>query len=271
MLPVSSSAHVIVTEKLLGYDPTSPEMVFLLLMLHTGTMFAAIAYFWRSWQNTFFSSRSAFMNFCVHAIVATGCTGVVYLVLEKAIKHFFLHGASHGEKAAEIESLFGNLPLIAGALAAVGVFIIIAGMAKEKHGRSEIKFPQSFAIGVIQGICLPFRGFSRSGATISMALLSGLPRQKSEQFSFALAVILTPLAIAKEGKRLLDFNKAGSQLPIHQLMTPGLIGLVTSFVAAMLALVLLSRVLEGGQWKIFGYYCLLAAGTVLFLHYHYGI
>jgi undecaprenyl pyrophosphate phosphatase UppP len=47
--------------------------------------------------------------------------------------------------------------------------------------------------------------------------------------------------------------------------------LVTSFVAAMLALVLLSRVLEGGQWKIFGYYCLLAAGTVLFLHYHYGI
>jgi undecaprenyl-diphosphatase len=271
MLPVSSSAHVIVVEKLLGYDPTSPEMMFLLVMLHTGTMFAAIAYFWKSWRNTFFSSRSAFINFFIHAVVATGCTGVVYLGLEMVIKHFFLRGTSHSERSAEIETLFGNTLLIAGALVAAGILIIIAGMAREKHGRSEIKFPQSFAIGVIQGFCLPFRGFSRSGATISMALLSGLPRMKAEQFSFALAVILTPAVIAHEGKRLLDANQAGAHLPIRELMTPGLFAMVTSFFAAVLALVLLSRVLEGGQWKLSGYYCLLAAGTVLFLHFHFGI
>ena len=46
LLPVSSSAHVIVTEKLMGLDPSSPEMTLLLVMLHTGTMFAVIAYFW---------------------------------------------------------------------------------------------------------------------------------------------------------------------------------------------------------------------------------
>lgn len=45
LLPVSSSAHVVVTEKLLGLDPSSPPMTLLLVMLHTGTMFAVIVYF----------------------------------------------------------------------------------------------------------------------------------------------------------------------------------------------------------------------------------
>ena len=40
LLPVSSSAHVIAAEKLMGLDPSSPEMTMLLVLLHTGTMFA---------------------------------------------------------------------------------------------------------------------------------------------------------------------------------------------------------------------------------------
>ena len=50
LLPVSSSAHVIVAEKLMGFDPSAPDMTFLLVMLHTGTMFAVIVYFWKSWR-----------------------------------------------------------------------------------------------------------------------------------------------------------------------------------------------------------------------------
>ena len=57
LLPVSSSAHVIVAEKLMGLDPTTPEMTLLLVMLHTGTMFAVIFYFWKSWKESFFSSK----------------------------------------------------------------------------------------------------------------------------------------------------------------------------------------------------------------------
>jgi undecaprenyl-diphosphatase len=47
LLPVSSSAHVVVSEKLMGLDPSSPQMTLLLVMLHTGTMFAVIFYFWK--------------------------------------------------------------------------------------------------------------------------------------------------------------------------------------------------------------------------------
>jgi undecaprenyl-diphosphatase len=54
LLPVSSSAHVVVAEKLMGLDPSSPQMTLLLVMLHTGTMFAVIAYFWKTWKNAYF-------------------------------------------------------------------------------------------------------------------------------------------------------------------------------------------------------------------------
>jgi len=56
LLPVSSSAHVILAERLMGLDPTTPAMTFLLVMLHTGTMLAVLVYFaprwWARWQAT---------------------------------------------------------------------------------------------------------------------------------------------------------------------------------------------------------------------------
>lgn len=54
LLPVSSSAHVIVAEKLMGLDPTAPAMTLLLVMLHTGTMFAVIVYFRNDWRKACF-------------------------------------------------------------------------------------------------------------------------------------------------------------------------------------------------------------------------
>ena len=59
LLPVSSTAHVIVAEKLMGLDPSKPELTFLLVMLHTGTMFAVLFYFWPRWKPSLRSSASS--------------------------------------------------------------------------------------------------------------------------------------------------------------------------------------------------------------------
>jgi undecaprenyl-diphosphatase len=56
-LPVLSSAHAVVAEKLLGLDPSSPPMTLLLVMLHTGTMLAVIVYFWRRWREAYFQQH----------------------------------------------------------------------------------------------------------------------------------------------------------------------------------------------------------------------
>jgi undecaprenyl-diphosphatase len=71
LLPVSSSAHVVVAEKLLGLDPTAPTMTLLLVMLHTGTMFAVIVYFWKQWRATYFQSVESFKRYGLLLIIAT--------------------------------------------------------------------------------------------------------------------------------------------------------------------------------------------------------
>jgi undecaprenyl-diphosphatase len=265
LLPVSSSAHVIVAEKLMGLNPSSPEMTMLLVMLHTGTMFAVIVYFWNGWKRDYFASGGQIQWFAIQIIIATICTGIVGYGLKIIIEKNFMRGVAH----AEVEDLFSNLPLIAGALAAVGVLIIYAGMREEKVPRhSEIQSNHSIWIGLVQGICLPFRGFSRSGATISTGLLLGLPKQKLEEFSFALAVVLTPPIIAKEALRLLKAHALSGQGSVLHLFLPSLIGMIFSFAAGLLALKWLSRWLEAGRWKFFGFYCLVAAAGVLLVHFN---
>lgn len=263
LLPVSSSAHVIVAEKLMGLNPSDPGLTFLLVMLHTGTMFAVIVYFWRSWRKSYFSSAAAFQAIALRVVAATAVTVVVGFALKQVIEKIFLKGG-------EVEALFSQLPLIAGALFAVGMLIIVAGLrGKNRPANDEISLRASAWIGAVQGLCLPFRGFSRSGATISTGLLLGIGRVKMEEFSFALAVVLTPAVIGKELLRLLHAHTGAVGPTVNlQLLGPGLLGMVCSFFSGLLALRLLAGVLEKGQWKIFGYYCLLAAVFVAALHYH---
>jgi undecaprenyl-diphosphatase len=264
LLPVSSSAHVIIAEKLLGLDPSAPEMTFLLVMLHTGTMFAVIVYFWKSWRESYFSDWTTFRRVLVNVIAATIATGVVGLALQFLIEKIFLK--QHGSNA-EVELLFSQLPLIAAALFAVGLLIIYSGIRDErKRGTKEIDLPGAGWIGIVQGLCLPFRGFSRSGATISTGLLLGIDKRRAEEFSFALAVVLTPIIIAKELMRLLKTQPEITQSSnFTKLMQPGLMGMVFSFVSGLFALWLLSRWLEEGRWKFFGFYCLAAAIVVFAL------
>ncbi|MGD0816625.1 MAG: undecaprenyl-diphosphate phosphatase [Verrucomicrobiota bacterium] len=265
LLPVSSSAHVIVAEKIMGLNPSSPEMTMLLVMLHTGTMFAVIVYFWNHWKRDYFTAPGKLRPFVVQIVLATICTGVVGVGLKLVIEKIFMRGAAH----AEIEELFSNLPLMAGALAAVGLLIIYAGLREEKSPRHpEIQPVHAGWIGLVQGICLPFRGFSRSGSTISTGLLLGLPRQKLEEFSFALAVVLTPPMVAKEAMRLHKAQALSGDSSVMHLFAPSLVGMGLSFLAGLLALKWLTRWLEGGHWKLFGFYCLVAAAGVLTVYFY---
>jgi undecaprenyl-diphosphatase len=265
LLPVSSSAHVIVAEKLMGIDPSSPDATFLLVMLHTGTMFAVIAYFWKAWGKDYFANSQTLVAVLVNIALATVLTGMIGLGLKVVIEHVFLHG----QAKAEVEDLFSNLWLIAGALLAAGLLIFYSGAQEEKKPvDGDMDLTKSLIIGAVQGLCLPFRGFSRSGATISTGLLLGVERRLIEEFSFALAVVLTPVVVVMELHRLLKAHpelKSNGQM-MH-LLTPGLAGMVCAFIAGYLALKLLSRLLESGKWKFFGIYCFAAALAVFGLAY----
>ncbi|HEV2948608.1 MAG TPA: undecaprenyl-diphosphate phosphatase [Gemmataceae bacterium] len=364
LLPISSTAHVILAARLMGYKDTSnPEFVFLLVMLHTGTMFAVLYYFWQRWRRWFSPKseignrksetnpksecpkpeprKSGVLNFVLRICfgfrasdfefqeqsvapdsprftrfqffkmiaLATACTGVLGLgllfLIEKVVLIKML-----GHEKGEVEDLFKSLPLMAAALVSVGVFIIIAGVVSTRRARitkPEIRNPKSetnpksespkpepvrsgvlnfvlrmcfgfrasdfefqeitprisILIGLVQGLCLPFRGFSRSGATISTALLCGVDRMRAEDFSFALAVALTPPVIIRELYRLLRDADWTGNTHLVDLLLPGLLGMGCSFVAGLAALHILSAALEKGRWKYFGYYCIAFSLIVL--------
>jgi undecaprenyl-diphosphatase len=268
LLPVSSSAHVVVAEKLLGLDPSSPSMTLLLVMLHTGTMFAVIVYFWPQWRSAYFRDGSAFKKFAALVIVATAFTAVIGEALIKVIEKTLFRDVPH----AEIEDLFSHLEFIAPALAAAGLLILIAGILERRNPSAipaESKDPdmkQAGLIGAVQGLCLPFRGFSRSGATISTAMLLGVAKSRAEAFSFALAVVLTPPIVVREAMRLIHSKAAYGQVDLASAAVQSLFGAVVAFLAGLLALKWLSRWLEGGRWYLFGIYCLAAAAAVTVLH-----
>ena len=309
LLPISSSAHVTVAAKLMGYDTSNAfAWTFLLVMLHTGTMAAVLIYFWSRWKSLFHQIPAM--------LVATVCTGVFGLALMFVIKHFL--NTDPNAPPQEVEHLFLNLPLMACSLAAVGVLIIVAGFRDEKlphsvepaqpvrqkaimHGAfvgagvqaeakpsgraGDVGMIQAAIIGIVQGLALPFRGFSRSGSTISTGMLLGVARTRAEEFSFALAVILTPAIIGREALQLIkEHSKAAADQAtqtvaaatdvassnLGHLFLPGLFGMVFSFAAGLIALKWLSSWLEHGRWKFFGFYCLAAAAGVLAVHFLHG-
>lgn len=269
LLPISSSAHVIVVEKLLRLDPSSPSMTLLLVMLHSGTMLAVLVYFWKQWQSMYFQSWVTFRNSAGLVIAATVLTGVIAEAAIQAFERIAFSGVPH----AQIEDLFSHLELIAPALGVAGVLILIAGVMETRRpiARSvqpgDLNLKQDGIIGAVQGLCVPFRGFSRSGATISAGMLAGAAKARAEAFSFALAVVLTPFAVAREVMRLVEAERIGGTATLASTAFPSLAGVVVAFLSGLLALRWLSRWLEGGRWYIFGVYCLVAAVAVSYLHH----
>lgn len=259
LLPISSSAHVIVAAKLLHEDMSTPANALLLVLLHTGTMFAVIAYFWRRWAAEFFSSWDRFYSFAKLVVLASICSAAAFLPVQELIKHILSRGGSSGD----IEVLFNKLNWIAPALAAAGLLIIYAGRRAaqqapggEAASRGTLRWIDAVVMGLLQGLAIPFRGFSRSGATISGGLLTDGRRAEVESFSFAMVVAITPFAILWELRRALRSAHSTAAAHWATWLEPGLVGMVFSFLAGLLALRWLSRWLEEGRWSWFGVYCL---------------
>ena len=269
LLPVSSSAHVVVAEKLMGLDPSSPSMTLLLVMLHTGTMLAVIVYFWRQWRDTYFQSSATLKRFAGLVILATALTAGIGEIIIRIIEETAFRGIQY----AEIEDLFSHLELVAPALAIAGVLILVAGLFEKRNPTgslaetNDLTMKQAALIGAVQGLCLPFRGFSRSGATISTGMLVGVAKARAETFSFALAVVLTPPVVVREATRLVHAEHISGPANLASAALPSLLGALFAFLAGLLALKWLSRWLEGGRWYFFGIYCLVAAGIVAYLHH----
>ncbi|MBC7673189.1 MAG: undecaprenyl-diphosphate phosphatase [Polaromonas sp.] len=233
-LPVSSTAHLILTSHLLRIAESEFVKSFEII-IQLGAILSVVVLYW-----------SRFWNWDVlkKLVVAVIPTGVIGLTVYKAIKGYLL----------------GNIPVVLAALLVGGIALIIferfqKGRTETDADFSEITYRKAFLIGLFQAIAV-IPGVSRSAATIVGGSLIGVSKRTIVDFSFMLAV---PTMIAASG---LELVKGRSALAGHYDMLA--VGFVVSFITAIIAVKSFLGYIKTRDFSAFGWYR-IALAVVYFL------
>ncbi len=237
-LPVSSTAHLIVTGNILNIPETDFFKTFV-IVIQLGAILAVVLIYWqRIFKN---------INLAKKVIAAFIPTAIIGFILYKLVKNF----------------LFENLKTIALALIIGGVVIIIFEILQKNKTEEEkdeplenISYKKSFLIGVIQALAI-IPGVSRSGATIIGGMGLGISRKNIVEFSFLLAV---PTLIAASGYDLIQSKLAFSSSDLLLIS----LGFVFSFIFAYLAIKFFIRFIQNNSFTIFGVYRIFTGLFILF-------
>ncbi|GAB4353089.1 MAG: undecaprenyl-diphosphate phosphatase [Candidatus Abyssubacteria bacterium] len=243
-LPISSSGHLVIFQALFGME--EPQVLFD-VMLHVGTL-AAILIVFRS--DVVQLLRSALR------IAHTGKLGdgdserMVVAIIVGCVPTVIM-GVLFSE---HVERLFAS-PTAAGIGLIVTGCILMTTFQRNTAAviqplANRVGFLHALAIGAAQGVALA-PGISRSGTTIAVALLLGLPRELAARFSFLLAAPAIVGALLFEMK---DYSP-GNPGSHHIGYAPMLAGAFVAALSGIIALVFLLRVVKRGKLSNFAYYC----------------
>ena len=240
-LPVSSSGHLEIAKWILGEDKVGEESLLMTVVLHFATALSTLIVFHKDLAEVFkgllqFKNNDSF-QFSLKIILS---------MVPAALVGLFFND--------EIEALFG------GALTLVGSMLIVTGLLlfladKAKASSKETGMKESIFIGISQAIAI-LPGISRSGATISTAVILGIDKEKAARFSFLMVV---PLIF---GKMVKDILSGGIQYESSAFL-PLLIGFVVAFITGLAACKWMIKVVKNSQLKYFAYYCFIIGGIVI--------
>jgi undecaprenyl-diphosphatase len=265
-IPISSSGHLIIVRRLLGWNELSPahELSFD-VALHFGTLLSVLFYFRRTW----FQIIRAALGGKVVRFSEAGPTDTNLTTDEQKEERMLLWflaiatipGAIAGkllEHSAE-DYFREHIFLIAGALIVVALLMWLG----EKVGELEkpltrITLADSLVIGIAQAFAL-IPGVSRSGSTITAGLFRGLTRDAAVRFSFLLS---TPLIAGAALLKAHELHKEG--LP-HEMQMPVLIGIIVSALVGYAAISWLIRYLQSNSLRLFIIYRIVAGVVVIAL------
>lgn len=238
-LPVSSTGHMIITERVLGVEATDFTRLFT-VGIQLGAILAVIVLYWKRFVKPL---QSGNWNFYIKLIVAV----VPALLL----------GFIFSDK---IDELLDNATVVAITMIAGGVVLLfIDNLFKEHPVQSEeqISYPKAFIIGIWQCIAM-IPGVSRSAASIIGGMQQKLTRKLAAEFSFFLAV---PTMAAATGYKLLKGYKTLNTSDIKLFA----IGNIVAFVVAVIAIKFFIGFLQKHGFKLFGYYRIIAGIALLAL------
>lgn len=235
-LPVSSSGHLVIFQKLFGL---AEAPIFFDVLLHVGTLISIIFYFRKSLLE-FFSFKKE--NIKLVGLIILGTLPAVFIgFLAKD----------------QIEAAFNSLKMTGISFLITAVFLfstrVASRLIKVNKGLLGIAWLDALIIGIFQAMAI-LPGVSRSGSTITGSLWRGLSKEAAFVFSFYLAI---PAILGAAVLQTKDLSFYSSNNLIY-----GFVGLIISAIVGYVALRLLEGILKSEKLWYFGFYC-LALGIVL--------
>lgn len=234
-LPVSSTGHMMITQKILGMEINDFVKAFT-VNIQFGAILSVIVLYWKR----FFQS----VDFYLKLFVA------------------FIPAAIIGFLASDfIDSMLENVVVVAVTLLLGGIVLVFVDKwFKQTENNDEISYPSAFKIGLYQCIAM-IPGVSRSAATIIGGMTQKLDRKSAAEFSFFLAV---PTMAAASGYKLLKlFMQSDGSAMLSDNLTILLIGNVVAFIVALLAIKTFIGLLTTYGFKYFGYYRIVVGLVIL--------
>jgi undecaprenyl-diphosphatase len=247
-LPVSSSGHLILARAFFGFDPNRLGLAFD-VACHLGTLLAVMAYFRDDVLALLAASPGAVVghNGATARLVRLIVVGTIPVVIV---------GGLFGDALDTVRS-----PVVVAATLAVGGLGLIVAERLSRPGRraESIGYGEAFGIGIAQAAAL-VPGVSRSGATLTIAMLLGLGRPEAARFVFLLSLPAVAAAAMKEALELGGVGLAGLPVSIFA------VGLVVSAIVGYLTIRYFLGYLASHSLTVFAYYRFaLAAITVVWL------
>ncbi len=241
-LPISSSAHLILTPWLFGWD--DPNSFFNSqaydVALHVGTLLALVGFFGRDW-----------IRLVLHAAQPASPDGRLFWLIVVAS----LPGAAIGFVLDRFAADFfrDKELIIATALAVMGMILYyVDRVAPQRDDLEHITWGKALLVGLAQALAF-IPGVSRSGSTMTMGRALGVQRETAARFSFLMAM---PITLGAALVKVKDINSAALQSPAFWL------GIAISFVVGVLAIGFLLRYLRRNSFLPFVIYRIGLAAVV---------
>lgn len=241
-LPISSDGHLELGKVLLGIK--NAEDTTFTVVVHGGTTLSVLFVFWKDvWTlalSPFRPLKGPTFQYLLLILLAAVPVAIVGLTARDFV-----------------DSLFnGNMILTGSCLLATAGLLFFAARAKE--GTREPNALDAILIGIAQALAV-LPGLSRSGMTISTALIRGIGREQAARFSFLIVIIPIMGVLFLDGLKL-----ATGKEPLTSISWQALaVGFVSSFLVGLLACRMLLRIVKRGGLMPFAIYCTLVGLTAL--------
>lgn len=237
-LPVSSSGHLVIGERLLGFDPPG---VLLEVFFHVGTLGAVL------WV---FRADIAALALALTRRGTIECRKEIGLIIAGTIP-IVIAGFLFRSIA---DTVFSSLTVVGGGLLLSALALAVADRLHSRAARRRLQFADSLVVGIAQALAL-LPGISRSGVTIAAGVSRGVKPTQAARFSFLLSI---PTLL---GAALLNLWDVATQAGWGGDWGGIAVGTAVSFVVGLLGIHMLLAIVRRSRLWVFSIYC---AGVGLF-------